>query len=242
MYCEACKKDTRTTKLGRCYSCVRREIANRPEVQAKRRVAFDEATPIKAHDRRKTEKVPARCEVCGEVRMQLYRAPSQQRGRCQKCAARAVDRRGKPMSLTPEQRQAWSDRSRIQVMRQGGVPNAKKFTREQSGSKHYNWKGGVTPENQRTRSKAEYVDWRRAVFVRDGFVCQVCRAVGGGLHAHHIRSFSSHPELRLVVENGITLCKECHLELVHGGNSRNEVGPEIVDFFINGPVSVDWLQ
>ncbi|WP_416360620.1 HNH endonuclease [Burkholderia gladioli] len=47
--------------------------------------------------------------------------------------------------------------------------------------------------------------------LRDRFTCQHCGdARGGNLHAHHILPFATHPELRVDVSNGITLCKPCH--------------------------------
>lgn len=57
----------------------------------------------------------------------------------------------------------------------------------------------------------EYRNWRINVFKRDSFTCQICRKVGVYLEAHHIKSWSKYPELRLDVNNGITLCKECHM-------------------------------
>ena len=85
------------------------------------------------------------------------------------------------------------------------------FAKENSN----NWKGGVTPEQILARNSSEYQEWRQTVFERDGFSCQHCGdKCGSGknvyLHAHHIKGFASHPELRFEESNGITLCKDCH--------------------------------
>lgn len=81
------------------------------------------------------------------------------------------------------------------------------------GANHPNWKGGVTPENQKVRNSKEMKAWKRAVFQRDGYSCQICGQIGGELQAHHIKPFAKFPELRFDVNNGITLCKECHKEV-----------------------------
>lgn len=78
------------------------------------------------------------------------------------------------------------------------------------GERHWNWKGGITPENAKIRSSSEYAKWRKAVFERDHFTCQMCGRYGCKLNAHHIRPFSKYPEYRLDIDNGITLCKDCH--------------------------------
>jgi rubrerythrin len=79
------------------------------------------------------------------------------------------------------------------------------------GEKNVNWKGGVTPLNEKIRKSPTYKEWRKAVFERDNYTCQMCGKKGGKLHAHHIRLFSEYPELRFEVNNGLTLCKNpCH--------------------------------
>lgn len=64
--------------------------------------------------------------------------------------------------------------------------------------------------NHSIRSSAKYKEWRRAVFERDNYTCQACNARGSVLHAHHIKPYSTNPELCFVVENGITVCRSCH--------------------------------
>jgi hypothetical protein len=57
----------------------------------------------------------------------------------------------------------------------------------------------------------EYEDWRKKVFERDKFTCQLCGGVGARLNAHHIRTWVRYPDLRFKVWNGITLCEDpCH--------------------------------
>jgi hypothetical protein len=55
----------------------------------------------------------------------------------------------------------------------------------------------------------EYKTWRESVFIRDNYTCQKCNAKGY-IEAHHIKLWCDYPELRFLVDNGITLCKPCH--------------------------------
>lgn len=78
------------------------------------------------------------------------------------------------------------------------------------GQNHYNWQGGITPFNAKIRGSLDYRNWRSAVFERDDYRCFNCGERGGFLHAHHIYPFAQFPRLRLLLENGITLCRNCH--------------------------------
>ena|ERR1700727_3714584 len=79
------------------------------------------------------------------------------------------------------------------------------------GDKSALWQGGKTAENARIRASFEYKMWREAVFKRDNYQCVVGgKAHGHKLHADHIKPFALFPELRFDVQNGRTLCVECH--------------------------------
>ena len=82
------------------------------------------------------------------------------------------------------------------------------------GSKSPLWKGGMKRYIHTTNTR-EYRRWRSAVFQRDNWVCQTCgaRSEAGKpiyLEAHHIKSWAKYEKLRFNIDNGITLCKDCH--------------------------------
>ena len=80
------------------------------------------------------------------------------------------------------------------------------------GNKNPNWRGGVTPLNKRIRNSAKFANWRKKVFIRDNFTCQICKQRGGELHPDHIKQFAYYPKLRFKLSNGRTLCKGCHMK------------------------------
>ncbi len=58
-------------------------------------------------------------------------------------------------------------------------------------------------------SKPRLRKWRKAVLKRDDYTCQYC-GLRESLHAHHKEWQTDRPGLRYKVENGITLCENCH--------------------------------
>lgn len=86
------------------------------------------------------------------------------------------------------------------------------ISKAKRGDKTNFWKGGISTERRRIYNSREYIEWRKLVFERDEYICQECKIKGGYLEAHHIKPFSLFPDLRFVLENGITLCKTCHIK------------------------------
>ncbi len=93
-----------------------------------------------------------------------------------------------------------------------------------SGANSPSWKGGVTKLKDSIRSLMEYKSWRRNIFERDNFTCQICLSGSNKLNADHIVPFSFilkkyniknvDDALRCEelwnINNGRTLCFDCH--------------------------------
>lgn len=81
------------------------------------------------------------------------------------------------------------------------------------GEESHNWNHNLTQEERQTkRLYEEYKQWVKNVYERDEYMCQKCNSVGDQLHAHHIYSYSKYKDKRVDVNNGITLCKCCHID------------------------------
>lgn len=92
-----------------------------------------------------------------------------------------------------------------------GLPSGKKGKSYPNvqGKNHWNWQGGRTPKLLALRQTVEYKNWRVAVFGRDNYTCVQC-GQKQRLEADHIKQFAYYPELRFDINNGQTLCRDCH--------------------------------
>lgn len=61
------------------------------------------------------------------------------------------------------------------------------------------------------RYTSEYNIWRKKCLKRDDYTCQIC-GTKENLCVHHIKPYAKYPKLATNVNNGITLCKKCHIE------------------------------
>ena len=124
---------------------------------------------------------------------------------CQFCGG-PIKRKGLPFSIWQERKFCSKDCV---------VQGQKRFY----GTEHPRFNPQST---SRTRlfSKGTQREWSARVMVRDDFVCQSCGKRGGDMHAHHIKPWKDHPELRFDVSNGTTLCVKCH-RAVHGATGKS---------------------
>lgn len=130
--------------------------------------------------------------------------------------------KGKPRSLETRQKISLSlkgiKRSPETKLKISIIASTRKLSEEHKakiadsmrGTKHPNWKGGVTYPIFALRKTKEYRLWHNAVLERDGFLCRKCHKSTRRLNAHHIFSFTLFPELRFEVSNGLTVCMRCH--------------------------------
>ena len=79
------------------------------------------------------------------------------------------------------------------------------------------YKKSITPKVGKRKTGFLHQAWAALVKDRDK-KCTECGSVYD-LHAHHIKQYKSHPELRNDVNNGITLCGNCHRKW-HSENGR----------------------
>lgn len=80
---------------------------------------------------------------------------------------------------------------------------------------HPRWNPNLTDEDRRINrnrisSKGSINEWRKLVYERDYWTCQVCKVKGKKINAHHINGWNWAKEQRYDTDNGVTLCNECH--------------------------------
>jgi hypothetical protein len=85
------------------------------------------------------------------------------------------------------------------------------------------------------RRSPEDLAWKAKVFKRNKNTCQHCGAKTW-LEAHHVKGVRERPDLRHAVENGLTLCHECHYYGVHKGMPNFKHG-RYSKRHLNGPSS-----
>jgi hypothetical protein len=104
------------------------------------------------------------------------------------------------------------------------------------GKNHPNWKGGITSLKKKIRSLFQYRQWRSDIFTRDNWTCQECGKRSCYLEAHHLKPIAiiiqkyniNNLEDAILCEelwninNGQTLCIDCHNKTKDGRRTLND--------------------
>ena len=67
------------------------------------------------------------------------------------------------------------------------------------------------------------------ILARDNYTCLLCNIKGKVMNVHHIESWADNPDRRFDETNLITLCKHCHINVVHDGNVHKPCSQKIKD-------------
>lgn len=148
--------------------------------------------------------------------------------KCGSCSAKERSKLFPPPNRKGKQKHLLGNKFRV-----GFKPiHAGKHFYQIMGEKHPNWKGGITPINDKIRKSLEYKLWRISVFKRDNWICQKYKIRGGELVVHHIENFDKNGNSRLDTNNGITLSKKAHTEFHKKYGFKNNTKEQLQEFLI----------
>lgn len=129
---------------------------------------------------------------------------------CSKTCSNASTCNAGGSKRTPEQRRRLVDAHVGQV-----AWNKGKDLIHLRGENHPRWKGGnknpYRTEYVRAQATSRWAEWRKSVYERDGYKCLDC-GYGQHLEPHHIIPVRSDRSKLFDTNNGITLCRPCHMK------------------------------
>jgi len=112
-----------------------------------------------------------------------------------------------------------------------GCLHIEKTIERSTGENNHNWNQLLTEKDRETyRSIPEYTKWRNSIYERDDYTCQKCGIRGGDINAHHKDGYHWCKERRTDIDNGITLCKDCHDDFHHEYGNKYNTESQIEEF------------
>ena len=105
------------------------------------------------------------------------------------------------------------------------------------GERSPRWNPNLTQQERESKRNIDgYSDFVKGVIKRDKYTCQSCGQYSGKIHAHHLNSYNWDKEHRVDIDNGVTLCEECHklFHHIYGyGNNTKEQFEEFIKRYKN---------
>jgi hypothetical protein len=108
----------------------------------------------------------------------------------------------------------------------------KEYAKNNKGKNNPSWKGGKNKhERQKDKGMYEYKKFRKSVLQRDKR-CVLCKK-SNELIVHHLNGYHWFEEGRYDVENGITLCQECHIKFHRKFGNRDNTKEQFYEWSNN---------
>ena len=93
---------------------------------------------------------------------------------------------------------------------------------------------GVDVYRNNYRSGYQDRKWKKEVHKRDNDTCVCCGKENlSPKYAHHLESYNTNENLRYDVDNGVTLCKECHFNFHKIYGVKNNTRKQFEEYLKN---------
>ena len=116
------------------------------------------------------------------------------------------------------------------------LDTARKLMKARIGPLSPCWKKDLTDEDRRNSknrclvNNLKLIEWRKSVFTRDNFTCNICGKYGG-INAHHKDSWDDHKEKRYDTANGVVLCESCHKKFHMNYGFGHNTEAQYIEFY-----------